>query len=346
VPTIEPSSPKHQAKLEDVARLAGVAKSTVSRVLIGEKTLSIRAETRERVLEAVRTLGYRPDMRARSLRTKRSFSLGLVVPEIDNPAFNTIIQGAQRAALERNYSLLVAYVDKHYPDRELYRRLVNDNQVGGLLVTTIQNPRLTQDLKELGVHHVLVNRELGNGEHTVIVDYEGGTSQAVQYLSALGHRRIGYVSGPAAHYTGRKRLAGFQAGLADAGIAFDPARVAECDYDRAGAEVAIQRLLAHPDGRPTALCTANVAIAAAVLAIAARQGLTVPRDLSVIALLDGPVAEMLTPAITAVRYPSFELGQLAANDLIDIIEGTAPAPAPRILPAGGIVLRQSTAPPV
>lgn len=338
-----PVLPKRQAKLEDVAQLAGVAKSTVSRVLIGEKTLSIRAETRERVLEAVRTLGYRPDMRARSLRTKRSFMLGLVVPEIDNAAFVTTVQGAQRAALERNYSLLVAYVDSHYDDRELYLRLVNDNHVGGLLVTTLQHPRLPQDLKELGVHHVLVNRELGHGEHAVIVDYEGGTKSAVQHLTALGHRRLGYVSGPAAHDTGRKGLAGFQAGLGDAGLPFDPTRVAECDADRPRAEGAIFRLLADAKGRPTALCTADVALAAAVLAVAARQGLAVPHDLSVIALRDGPFADWLTPSITAVRYPAFELGQLAANDLIDLIEGVGPTPHARVLPPSGIVQRQSTA---
>src|SRR5690606_24133145 len=96
------------ATLADVARQAGVAKSTVSRVLIGEKTLNVRDETRQRVLDAAQALDYQPNRSARSLRTKRSFSIGIVVPEIDNPAFTTIIQGAQRAALERNYSLLIA----------------------------------------------------------------------------------------------------------------------------------------------------------------------------------------------------------------------------------------------
>jgi DNA-binding LacI/PurR family transcriptional regulator len=333
---------KPQARLEDVANLAGVAKSTVSRILIGEKTLSIRPETRQRVLDAVRELAYRPNQRARSLRTRQSFSLGLVVPEIDNPAFITIIQGAQRAALERDYSLLVSYVDKHYPDRELFRRLVNDNQVGGLLVTTVQNPALTEDLKALGVPYVLVNRDLYNGAHKVTVDYATGTRDAVLHLAGLGHRRIGYISGPLEHYTGRTRLAGFHAGLAAAGLAFDRELLVECDYERPGAEAAMRRLMALP-GPPTAVCTANVAIASGVLAVSALLGLNVPRQVSVIALLDAPASEMLTPSISAVRYPFFELGHAAAGDLIDILEKKAGRQPSRVLPHTGIVQRQSTA---
>lgn len=330
--------------LQDVAARAGVAVSTVSRILIGEKTLSIRPETRQRVLEAARALAYRPNQQARTLRTRRSYSFGVVVPEIDNPAFTTIIQGAQRAALENRHSLLIGYVDKHYPDLELYRRLVHDNQVGGLLVTTIQNPDLTQGLHALGVPYVLVNRRLDDNTPRVLVDYEAGTRQAVAHLCALGHRRIGYVSGPLAHYTGRSRLAGYRAGLAEAGIVFEASLVQECEYDRAGAEAAALRLLQGTGERPTALCAANVAVASGILVVARGLGIAVPEQLSVIALLDGPAANMLTPSITAVQYPFFELGHTAALDLMDLMAQRPLRDRLRVLPPGGIAARESTGP--
>lgn len=341
--SVNHTRPRPLPRLEDVARRAGVAKSTVSRVLIGEKTLNIREETRQRILEAVRELDYRPNHSARSLRKQRSFSLGVVVPEIDNPVFTTIIQGAQRATLERNYSLLIAYVDRDYPDRELYQRMVHANQVDGLLVTTIQNPGLTAGLRRLGANYILVNRRSGDEDHTVIVDYEAGTRQVVEHLTGLGHRRLGYISGPLAHYTGRRRLAGYRAGLAAAGLPFDPSLIVECEYDRPGAEAAMRRLLDHPDGPPTAVCAANVVVASGILAAAIGRGIAVPDDLSVAALLDAPAAEMVTPRITAMRYPFFELGRIAANDLIEIIENGPGARIERTLAPAGLVERNSTA---
>ena len=335
---------KRAPRLADVAALANVAKSTVSRVLIGEKTLNIRPETRQRVLDAIEFLGYRPNARARGLRTQRSFSLGLVVPEIDNPAFTTIIKGAQRAALARGYSLLIVFADAHYPDRDLYGRLVHENQVDGLLVTTIQNLALTSDLRALGTPYVLVNRELGQGEHTVIVDYQAGTRQAVAALAALGHRDIAYVSGPLQYYTGRKRLAGFVDGHDASSLPFDISRVAECDYSRDAAKTAMLEQFVHRAGRPTAVCAANVVIASGILAAAGRCSLRVPDDLSVIALLDAPAAQMLAPTISAVQYPFFELGYAAANDLMDRIEGGAPPRVGKILAPTGVLERQSTGP--
>jgi DNA-binding LacI/PurR family transcriptional regulator len=337
--------PPRPPRLDDVALLAKVAKSTVSRVLIGEKTLTIRPETRQRVLDAIAELNYRPNARARALRTRRSFSLGLVVPEIDNPAFTTIIKGAQRAALARGYSLLIAFVEAEHPDRELYRRLVHDNQVDGLLVTTIQNSDLIAELPLLGTPYVLVNRELAPSQHSVIVDYRAGTRQAVEALAGLGHRRIAYISGPLQHYTGRTRLAGFVEGHASGGLAFNARLVAECDYSRAGAEAALLGLLDHMEERPSAVCAANVVIASGLLVAAAKRDLQVPRDLSVLALLDSPAAEMLTPTITAMQYPFIELGIAAVNDLIDMIEDPQCARAPRVLPPLNVTWRQSTSAP-
>jgi DNA-binding LacI/PurR family transcriptional regulator len=339
VPTLPPAAPRPQARLEDVARLAGVAKSTVSRVLIGEKTLSIRAETRERVLAAARTLDYRPDMRARSLRTRRSFLVGIVVPEADDPTFLAVLRGAQHAALERHYALLVTCADT--PGGDPYRRLVNDNQVGGLLVSGGHDARTALLLKAMAVHHVWIEGAIGPGSHVVTIDADASIRLAVQHLAARGHRRIGFAIARAPQE--RFPRAPSPTGLPGAGLSIDPALVVACDADRTRAETPIHHLLTRAEGRPTALCTGNVAIAAAVIGVAGRLGLAVPDDLSVIALRDNPAADLLTPPVTAVRCPALELGRMAASDLIDLIEGTARPAGIRRLAPGGVNERGSVA---
>ncbi|WP_454690335.1 LacI family DNA-binding transcriptional regulator [Achromobacter aloeverae] len=334
---------QRRARLADIAERAGVATSTVSRILIGEKTLSIRPETRERVLELARALSYRPNPRARSLQARKSFSIGLVIPEIDNPVFGAIIRGAQRVAIERGYSLLIAYADKDFPDQDLYARLVEDNQVDGLLVTTLQTAP-PFDPGRWSIPYVLVNRDRGADDPKVMVDYRHGTRDAVRYLAGLGHRRIAYVSGPLEHYTGRTRLEGYRAGLAEAGLEFDRALVVECDYGRAEAESAMSQLLKSEGSAPTAVCAANVAVSAGILAVLARAGIAVPQQVSVLALLDTFVADMLTPPVTAVSYPFIDLGRASASYLLDMIELGKPSAAAPPLPRHGITVRGSCGP--
>jgi DNA-binding LacI/PurR family transcriptional regulator len=342
VPPIPASSPRPHARLEDVARLAGVAKSTVSRVLIGEKTLSVRAETRARVLAAASTLDYRPDMRARSLRTRRSFLLGLVVPDTEDPTFLALIRGAHHAALARNYSLLLACAgddaDQDAARREPYRRLVDGNQIDGLLMTTA--PPGPESLR---IPHVLIDGDAHTDGHIVGVDAQAGVRLAIGHLAEFGHRHVGYAFVAASVDAERLQRAGWQIALASVGLPGAPVSIACCGETGSASQDAIERLFEPPANRPTALCAWDAAIAARILAAAARRGLAVPRDLSVIALRDGPVADLLTPSITAVRYPAFALGEAAATDLIDLIEGSARTPAARLLAPGGIVRRQSVA---
>ncbi|WP_439495212.1 LacI family DNA-binding transcriptional regulator [Bosea sp. (in: a-proteobacteria)] len=331
-------------RLDDVAALAGVAKSTVSRVMSGEATLAVRGETRQRILDAAEQLGYRPDVRARALRLKRSHMIGIVVPEIDNPAFGTIIRSAQKAAIERGYSLFISLADKDQPDTELYRRLIEGNRVDGILLTTVSDPSLVAGLRRQSIRYVLVNRELDERNDSIIVDYETGTAQAVEHLTALGHRSLCHVSGPLHQYAGRKRLDGFRAGLAAAGLPFEASMVGECNYGWAEAGAAFERIVAAAGTRPTAVCAANTIVAAGIIAAARQMGLSVPRDLSVIALLDGPLATMQVPAITAVQYPFESLGQRATHRLIDSIEFDLQQERERLEPLG-IVVRASTAAP-
>ena len=334
--------PGRAARLDDVAVIAGVAKSTVSRVMSGEATLSVRAETRQRILDVAAELGYQPDSRARALRLRRTHTLGIVVPEIDNPAFGTIIRSAQKAAVARGYSLFISLADKDQPDGELYRRLVAGSRVDGVLVTTTSDPALVAELRRRAIPYVLVNREIEGESASIIVDYVDGTMRAVAHLAALGHRRIALISGRLHQYAGQKRLEGFRLGLAAAGLPFDTELVAETDYGWDEAGDALARMLSGPGDPPSAVCAANAVIASGAIARARRLGRSVPRDLSVVALMDAPLAAMGVPAITAVQYPFEELGRLAVDALIDNLEDGTEV-AGRTLAPVGLADRESTA---
>lgn len=310
-------------RLDDVAAAAGVAKSTASRVMSGEATLTIREETRQRVLDAAAKLGYRPDTRARALRLKRTYALGIVVPEIDNPAFGTIIRSAQKAAIERGYSLFISLADKDQPDTALYRRLVEGKGVDGVLVTTISDPGLVDELRRRSIKHLLVNREIEGHQGSIIVDYVEAAAQAVEHLVRLGHRRLAFISGPLHQYAGQKRLEGFRKGLDRCGLAPDEQLTGECNYGWAEAAEVFKRIYAARRTPPSAVCAANTTIASGAIAGARSIGLEVPDGLSVISLLDSPLALMHVPAISAVQFPFEELGRLAANKLIDAIENGA-----------------------
>lgn len=336
-PFIKPST------LADVARHAGVAKSTVSRVMSNDPTLNIRDTTRERIWQVVKQLHYSPNPSARNLRTARSWSTAFIVPDLVNPIFVQTMQGAQAAFLQHHYSLLIAQIDITHPDRELYRRMVFGNRVEGLLVHTTQDVELLADLRRLDAKYVLVNRKTEQDEHCVLLDNEGGVRLAIDYLVEKGHRRIGYISSAMNEFSTKRRHAGYVAALEAHGIPYDPEIFGICKYERDDAERVARHILTATDETPTAIVALNLVIASGITSAAINHGLRVPEQLSVIALNDDQSATMMTPQITTVRFPLFELGRTAADALIGLIEGKTLGRIETILPPEKLVIRQSTA---
>ena len=152
------------ATLADVAALAGVDVSTVSRVLGGSTKQRVREETRQRIAQAARELNYRPNLSARGLRTARTYSLGIAVPLLDNPVYYQIILGAERGAYEKGYSLLIAHIEESAGDEAVYARIAQNNRVDGLLVTTLEdNSAILRAVKHAGIPFILVNRMVRGG---------------------------------------------------------------------------------------------------------------------------------------------------------------------------------------
>lgn len=326
--------------LADVARVAGVDMSTASRVLRGEAAQRVREETRERILKVAGELNYRANPLARGLRTARTSTLGIVVPQLDNPVFASAIRGAEMAAAALGYSLLISHREPGATATTI-AKISQTNRVDGLLVASLDDDEvLRTDLNAAQVPFVLMNRVLPGAPLSVVLDSRAAARKAVDHLVALGHRRIAHLAGREGGFNARQRLDGYRDGLAAAGISFDPALVAVAGYTAEGGAAAMSALLPQ---RPSAVLAATLVSAAGAMARLHEAGLRIPDDVSVVGLHDAPVAAMLYPALTCVAMPTEEMGRVAATALIRALNGEAPEPvAP--LPPGALVVRASTGP--
>lgn len=333
--------------LADVAELAGVDRSTVSKVLAESRDVRVREETRLRILGAANQLGYRPNGMARALRTNRSRTLGLVLPRLDNPVFSDMINGVEAAARARGFSTLIRRISGAN-GREAFAHMVTANQVDGVLVISFDSDRELEDaLTGLPVPVVMINRRAVNGAGYVVHDSFRAAEMATRYLIDMGHRRILHLAGRSDGFNGSQRLAGYRAALQAAGLAFDESLVLTVGYDPELAATALAdylQRLAPGTERPTAVFAATLVTAAGALRTLHQCGFELPRDFSVIALNDGLLASLVFPQLTTVALHSAEMGSRAAAMLIDQIVDNQQARV-EILQPGELVVRGSVAPP-
>jgi LacI family transcriptional regulator len=328
--------------LSDVALLAGVDRSVVSRVINDDPRLNIRPDTRRRVLDTIEKLGYRRNAAARSLRTARSYMLGLFIPDFANPVYAEIIKGAETEAGRQGYGLMTASSEGVRQSVDHYVDLFGQGRADGLLFAGEESGRELEQLRSLRVPWVLVNRRIAGTDRYVVLDDEHGSQLAVDHLVALGHRRIAHVAGPETADTARRRRTGYSNAMRLAGLAADPRLIVHADYTPAGGSAAMNELLAAEE-RPTAVFVANVASAVGVLHALHTAGVSVPGDVSVIAMHDMSLADYLVPALTTVRMPLGELGARAVR--LMATRGPTDPITEVVTEPVEIVVRASTAPP-
>jgi LacI family transcriptional regulator len=304
--------------ISDVAARAGVDRAVVSKVLSGDPGLRVRDETRERVRRAASELGYLPNFHARGLARARAGALGLLVPD-GNPLFHEVMAGAEEAATQRDLILSTATHQGDLPERFL--RLLRGGIVDALLVSGLRAEVDAQALfRETRVPVILVNRRVRGSDRWVILDDEHAARTATEHVIGLGHREIAFLGGPRGVDTAERRLAGFRAAMAAARLAVPEGRVIHAEYAAAAGEAAVAELLERAGpatGRPTAIVAADAPLGLGAWHALAARGVSLPRDLSLIAIHRLPFEEYRVPALTCVQLPLRTLGRRAAELVLD-----------------------------
>lgn len=332
------------ATIQEVARAAGVAPSTVSRYLNGQ--LRVSPATEARMLDAVRDLGYVPNAQARNLARRRSGVVGFVVPEISNPYFGAIADHVVDA-VERHGLLVLLCSTRSQAVREAsYIDLLASGAIDGMLYlgSFRSNERLAAAIRG-GLPVVVIDEPIADapGVHTVVMDDYAGGYQATSYLVALGHRQIAFVSGPAELASVQERRRGYEDALRKGGI--DPAgqlALAGHFTEQFGMS-ALPRLLAAPQP-PTAAFVASDYIALGMLSAAETQGVRVPGDLSVVGFDDIRFSQYVRPRLTTIRSPLERLAQVGVELLFERLAGSDSGARTEVLPVE-LIVRESAGPP-
>lgn len=302
--------------INDVARMAGVSKKTISRVI--NESPFVKEETRKAVLEIIRETGYVPDPQARGLAFRRSFLIGLIY---DNPNPQHTVshqQGILTALQGSGFELVVRPIDRASPKRlDEMRTFIERQKLFGVVLPSpvSEDEALVALLKELDCRYVRIASVPMDEASRMVVSHDGkGAAEAARHLADLGHTRIGLISGPPTFRSSVERRKGFEAGLAERGLSLDPSLVKQGAYTYESGIAAAQDLLALKD-RPTAVFCLNDEMAAGVYQSAREAGLRIPEDLSVVGFDDAPIASRLWPAMTSVRLPLQDMGRMAGEML-------------------------------
>ena len=331
--------------INDVARLAGVSKRTVSRVING--SLSVGDSTRERVEKIISELNYSPNTQARGLASSRSYLLGLIYDNPDALYLDDVQRGVLEVCSQLGYELVV------HPCRYRSETLVQDcfnfinrSKLDGVIVLppVSELDHLASTLKEAGRPYVrLTSVLLDETRHSVVSDDRAAAAEMARYFAQLGHSDIAFISGPHRYKSSTERMEGFKLGLSAYGIALKPERIIEGNNTyETGIECAKQLLAQQP--LPSAIFANNDQMAAGVLKAAHDLGIAIPRQLSVAGFDDNLLASRVIPALTTIRRPVRQMAQLAASKIIMDIEHNSKAAnnvAAKVAPT--LVVRESTA---
>ena len=337
--------PDPPVTLKDVAARAGVHPATASRALNPETRLLVSEETARRVLEAATALGYTPNPVARSLRTRRSHTVGVLIPDLNNPLFPPIVRGLEDRLAAAGYVALIGNTDFDDDRERVVFEQLRARHVDGFVLATahLHSPLLAEAARaELPV--VLVNRLADDYRFpSVSVDNERGIRMAVAHLAGLGHRRIAHIAGPQDTSTGLSRYRGFAAAMADHGLPVPADLVAFAKAYTVQEGLRCCRALLESAAGCTAIAAGNDLLALGCYEALDDTGLSCPADISVVGFNDMPFLDRLRPPLTTVRFPHYQVGTEAAQLLLERIGGPG-GPVKVLYLAPEFIARGSTAP--
>jgi DNA-binding LacI/PurR family transcriptional regulator len=330
-----------KATIYDVAKEAGVSIATVSNAINGKGKIS--KKRREQILKIMEKLNYQPSLIASALMGKKTFTLGLLIPDISNPFFGEIARAIDDEAHQSGYSVIICSTDNKDERVERYIGLLEQKSVDGIIIGTgIDNLDILTRLQAREIPFVMLARETAAiaADTVVVDDYIGGILVA-KHLAELGHRRLAILSENLKVSSSRERIRGFKQGLSDLDIPFDDADIVICEYrveeGRRGAHDLLHRTV-----KPSALFCCNDLLAIGAMQVAKQLGIKVPDDLSIVGFDDTILAGVTDPPLTTVAQPIERMGKQAFNLLIDNLVNIE-AVKQRIVLRPELNIRQSTA---
>ncbi len=336
--------PDPPVTLRDVAVRAGVHPATVSRALNPETRILVSEDTARRVLDAAAELGYSPNPVARSLRTRRSHTVGVLIPDLNNPLFPPIVRGLEDRLAVDGYVALIGNTDSDDQRERMVFDQMRARHVDGLVLATarLRHPLLAEASRaDLPV--VLINRLAQDYSFpSVSVDNERGVRMAVGHLASLGHRRIAHIAGPQEMSTGLSRYRGFVTAMESGGLPVDSDQVVFAKSFTVEEGLRCSRLLLERGTGCTAIAAGNDMLAVGCYAALDEAGLSCPEDISVVGFNDMPFIDRLRPPLTTIRFPHYQVGTEAAQLLLERIAEHA-GPVKILYLAPELVVRGSTA---
>jgi DNA-binding LacI/PurR family transcriptional regulator len=307
-----------KATVKEVSQIAGVSTATVSRVLAGFEEVS--DETRQRVLEAAKSLNYQPNRNARNLRMNTTSKIGVIISDIQNPFFGSVVRGIEKITIKDDFTLILGNSDED-PDHEkkLITMLLEEGVAGIILVPTNPNTNDYHPLFTSGTPFVIIDRQLSLPDlDTVLVNGAAGIEIAIAHLSELGHSRIGYVGGLHHLSVMREREEGYLTALRKHNLPFRKEYLRQGNNRQNGGYTAVCELLSLPEP-PTGILIANNLMTLGGLQAIHESGLAIPEQVSLIGFDDMDWASSLRPPLTCIAQPAYEMGETAAGILLERI---------------------------
>jgi LacI family transcriptional regulator len=325
-------------KISDVAREAGVSAATVSRVLNGHP--SVNPELAGRVREVAARLAYRPNGVARSLRRQSTAVLALIISDVSNPFFTAITRGVEDVAQRSGLSVLLCNADEDPEKEATYLRVAEQEQVAGVILSPHRAGSDVSRLRSSGIPLVVIDRPLDEVVDTVTVHSFDGARAATDHLIDAGWARPACITGPEGARTAEDRLEGYLAAVREQGGLDE--LVARAPFRQHGGARAAAELLDAPGGPPDAFFAASAQMALGVLGEVHRRGLEVGVDVGMITFDDAPWAPYISPPMSVVAQPAYDVGAQAARLLVERVRGAAPEDPRHLVLSTTLVIRDSS----
>ncbi len=326
--------------IKDVAKLAGVAPITVSRVI--NNSGSVNPATRARVQQAIDELHYVPNTLAQSLRSKQTHTIALLLSDITNPFWTTIARGVEDAAAEKGFHTILCNTDEDPEKEATYLNLLLQRRVDGIVIapTTNDKTRLTA-LKRQQLPSVLIDRRVAGFKSDIVCgDNRAAAERLTEYLIKLGHQRIALINGPDAISSAVERAEGYRAALHRHRLPIENDLIVQGEFKQESGYALVKRL-ADRQPRPTAIFAANNLIAVGALQALRELGWRVPADVALACFDDIPYASAIEPFLTVVAQPAYEMGRTAARLLMERLAATRNLRPREVVLAPELIVRQS-----